>query len=142
MNLLDESAHKAKSSNFSTRKTDKSIWFLRNIHIQQPGDSLINSRSNEICALLLTRMGLVEDDTLILDLEPLHGVLLGDPLVDANAGLAPAAAGNTVSSTLQNDVEVHTIDTSGWVVPDKATKVGYPSLEDCKISTNNDYVRS
>jgi hypothetical protein len=45
--------------------------------------------------------------------------------VDANAGLAPAAAGNTVPSTLQNDVEVHTIDTSGWVIPDKSSKVSY-----------------
>ena len=51
---------------------------------------------------------------------PLHGVLLGDPLVDTNTGLAPAAAGDTVPSTLQNDVEVHTIDTSGRVIP-KAT---------------------
>lgn len=67
-------------------------------------------------------MGLVEDDTLVFDLEPLHGVLLGDPLVDPNAGLASAAAGNTVASTLKNNVEVHTIDTSRWVIPDKAKK--------------------
>jgi hypothetical protein len=58
--------------------------------------------------------------------------------VDANAGLAPAAAGNTVPSTLQNNIEVHTIDTSGWVIPDKSSKVSYWSSENCKTSPNND----
>jgi len=63
-------------------------------------------------------LGLVEDHTLVLDLEPLHGVLLGDPVLDTNTGLAPAAAGNTVPGTLKDDVEVHAIDTGRWVIPE------------------------
>ena len=66
-------------------------------------------------------MGLVEDDTLILDLEPLHGVLLGDPLVDTDTGLAPAAAGDAVPSTLEHHKEVHTVDAGRWIIPDKET---------------------
>jgi hypothetical protein len=64
-------------------------------------------------------LGLVEDDTLVLDLEPLHGILLGDPVLDTNTGLAPTAPRNTVPSTLKNDVEVHTVNTSGWVIPER-----------------------
>ena len=63
-------------------------------------------------------MGLVEDHTLVLDLEPLHGVLLGDPVLDTNTGLAPAPAGDTVPSTLKNNVEVHAVDTGRWVIPE------------------------
>jgi hypothetical protein len=65
---------------------------------------------------------LVEDHTLILDLEPFHGVLLGDPVLDTNARLAPSAAGNTVPSPLKDNVEVHAIDTSRWVIPEKVQK--------------------
>ena len=56
-------------------------------------------------------LSLVEDDTLILDLEPLHSILLGHYVLDSNTGLAPAASGNTVPSALKDDVEVHSVDT-------------------------------
>ena len=56
-------------------------------------------------------MGLVEDHTLVLDLEPLHGVLLSDPVLDPNTGLAPSASGDTVPSALKDDVEIHSVDT-------------------------------
>jgi hypothetical protein len=39
--------------------------------------------------------------------------------VDTNAGLASAPARNTVSSTLQNNVEIHTINTSWRVIPER-----------------------
>ena len=64
------------------------------------------------CQLRRVCLGLVEDDTLILDLEPLHGIFLGHPVLDSNTGLAPATASNTVSSTLKNNIEVHAINTS------------------------------
>uniref|UniRef100_J3LB73 Uncharacterized protein n=1 Tax=Oryza brachyantha TaxID=4533 RepID=J3LB73_ORYBR len=57
------------------------------------------------------RLGLVEDDSFILDLEPLHGILLGHPVLNPNAGLAPTTTGNTVTSTLKHNIEVHSIDT-------------------------------
>lgn len=60
---------------------------------------------------ILRRMGLVEDDSFILDLEPLHGILLGHPLMDPDTSLAPAATGHTVASTLKYDIEVHPINT-------------------------------
>jgi hypothetical protein len=69
-------------------------------------------------------LGLVEDHTLVLDLEPLHGVLLGDPVLDPNTGLAPAATGDTVPSTLKDDVEVHAVDTSRWIIPYKVQQRG------------------
>ena len=64
-------------------------------------------------------MGLVEDHTLVLDLEPLHGVLLSDPVLDPNTGLAPAPTCNTITSSFQNDVKVHAINTSRRVIPGK-----------------------
>ena len=63
-------------------------------------------------------MGLVEDHTLVLDLEPLHGVLLGDPVLNTDTGLAPAAARHAVPSTLKDNIEVHAVDTSRWVIPE------------------------
>ncbi|WVZ79853.1 hypothetical protein U9M48_027382 [Paspalum notatum var. saurae] len=50
-------------------------------------------------------LGLVEDNTLVLHLEPLHGILLGHPVLDSNTGLAPAAAGDTVASTLKDNIK-------------------------------------
>ena len=63
-------------------------------------------------------LGLVEDDTFVLHLEPLHGILLGHPVLDPNTGLAPAAASDAVPSALKDDVEVHSINTSGRIIPD------------------------
>jgi hypothetical protein len=64
-------------------------------------------------------LGLVEDDTLVLHLEPLHGVFFGHPVLDANTGLAPAPTCNTITSSFQNDVKVHAINTSRRVIPGK-----------------------
>ena len=60
---------------------------------------------------------LVKDDSLVLDLEPFHGILLGDPVLNPNSRFAPPTTTNTVSRALQNHIEVHTINTSGWVIP-------------------------
>lgn len=77
------------------------------------------------CASLRSvALSLVEDDTLVLDLEPLHGVFLSDPVLDPNTGLAPAATGDTVPSTLKDDVEVHAVDTSRWIIPYKVQQRG------------------
>lgn len=58
-------------------------------------------------------LGFVEDDILILNLEPLHGILLDNPVLDSRTRFAPAATANTVARTFQYDTEVHTVDTSG-----------------------------
>lgn len=62
-------------------------------------------------------MGLVEDNSFVFDLEPLHGIVLGNSVLDSNTGLAPSATSHTVTGTLEHNVEVHTIDTSRRIIP-------------------------
>ncbi|MFS7897051.1 hypothetical protein Hanom_Chr00s006654g01735181 [Helianthus anomalus] len=42
-------------------------------------------------------LGLVKDDTLIFHLKPLHSILLGDPVLNTDTSLAPAATPHTVT---------------------------------------------
>jgi len=74
-------------------------------------------------------LGLVEDDTFVLHLEPLHGIFFGHPVLDAYARLAPAPASDTVTSPLQNDVKVHTINTSRRVIPGKKASKLFPNTQ-------------
>jgi len=64
-------------------------------------------------------LGLVKDDTFVFNLEPLHGVLLGDPVLDPNTGLAPPTTANSITRSFQHNIEVHTINTSRRVIPRK-----------------------
>ena len=52
-----------------------------------------------------------EDDTIVLGLEPLHRVSVGEFVLEANLGDASSALGDGVSWALHDNVEVHTIDT-------------------------------
>ena len=52
-----------------------------------------------------------EDDTVVLLLEPDHGVLGGESVLLADLGLASSSLGDTVAGSLHDDVEVHTVDT-------------------------------
>ena len=47
---------------------------------------------------------------------PLKGIFLGDLVLRADVRPTRLASGNTESLAAQNDVEVHTVDTSGGVV--------------------------
>jgi hypothetical protein len=49
-------------------------------------------------------------------LEPLHGVLLGQSVLEANLSLLAAAVGNIETWPAEDDVEVQTIDTNTRVV--------------------------
>jgi len=62
---------------------------------------------------------LVEDNSFILNLEPLHGIILGNSMLDTYASLASTATGHTVSWTFKNNVEIHTVDTGRRIVPKK-----------------------
>lgn len=57
-----------------------------------------------------------------VDLKLLSGeidtVLLGDSVGGTNAGLVVLSLGNTVSWAAEDDEEVHTEDTDGWVILD------------------------
>jgi len=68
-------------------------------------------------------LGLVEDNTFILNLEPLHGIILCHSMLNPNASLAPTATSHTVSRAFKNHVEVHPIDTSRRIVLDSKINV-------------------
>jgi hypothetical protein len=63
----------------------------------------------------------LEDGSVVLLLEPLDGVLLGDSVVDTNGSSASLSSGNSVTGSTNDDEEVHTVDTDVGVVLD--TKV-------------------
>ena len=64
-------------------------------------------------ALLLA----VEDDTVVLGLKPLHGVLLGQSVLEANVTGLAASVSDIHARSAQHDVEVHTVDTDAGIVP-------------------------
>ena len=68
---------------------------------------------------LNNRLGFVEDDSLVFHLEPLHGIILGNSVLNSDTGLASATTANTVPWALKNNKEVHTVDTGRRVIPDK-----------------------
>ena len=53
------------------------------------------------------------DDTLVLELEPLHGVLLRDALLDAHARAATLPLRDASACAGEADEEIHAIDTYG-----------------------------
>jgi hypothetical protein len=65
----------------------------------------------------------VEDGTTALLDEPLLGFSLGDTLELANAARSVAPCANTLAGSAEDDVEVHTEDTSGGVVLDAEVDV-------------------
>ena len=62
---------------------------------------------------------LVEDNTVVLGLEPLHGVLLGQPVLEAHAAALAAPVADVHAGPSHHHVEVHTVDTDARVVPDR-----------------------
>merc|ERR1719456_873649 len=73
-----------------------------------------------------------EDDTLVLLLEPLLGVVLLDLVVESNAGLGSSALGDALSGAVEDDVEVHTVDTDGGIV--LKTKIDVLVNTEAKVS--------
>ena len=61
----------------------------------------------------------VEDDSIIFGLEPLHGVLLGQPVLEAHAATLAAPVADVHAGPAHDHVEVHTVDTDARVVPDE-----------------------
>lgn len=61
---------------------------------------------------------LVQHDALVLGLEPLDGVVLGELVLLADLALAVLTTRNAEARALQHHVEVHTVDTGGGVVLD------------------------
>merc|ERR1719387_2524060 len=65
-------------------------------------------------ALLLLLAG--EDDTFELLFEPLDGLVLLDVVGVTDGGAGALALGDAFTAAAEDDVEVHTVDTSGGVV--------------------------
>ena len=66
---------------------------------------------------------LVEDNTVVLGLEPLHGVLLRQPVLEAHAATLAAPVADVHAGSAHDHVEVHTVNTDARVIPDKDTNV-------------------
>lgn len=73
-----------------------------------------------------------EDDTLVLLLEPLLGIVLLDLVVESDAGLGSSALGDALSGAVEDDVEVHTVDTDGGIV--LKTKIDVLVNTEAKVS--------
>ena len=61
----------------------------------------------------------VEDDAVKLGLEPLHGVLLGQPVRESHAASLATPVTNIHAGSTEDNVEVHAVDSNAGVVPGK-----------------------
>ena len=59
----------------------------------------------------------VEDDTVKLGLEPLHGILLGEPVSEPDTASLATSVTNVHARPSEHDVEVHAVDTNAGVIP-------------------------
>ena len=59
---------------------------------------------------------LCQDDTVVLLLEPLHGVFRCDQVLLADLRLAPPPLGDAEAAALHHHVEIHTVNARGRVV--------------------------
>jgi hypothetical protein len=53
----------------------------------------------------------------LLGLEPLHGVLLGEPVGESNMASLPPPVQHIHTGPAQHHIEVHAVDTNAGVVP-------------------------
>ena len=74
------------------------------------------------CCLTSNVLRLIENDSFVFNLEPLHGIIFRDSMLDSNTSLASSATCHTVTRTLKNNIEVHTVDSSRRVIPKNAFK--------------------
>ena len=58
-----------------------------------------------------------EDDAVKLGLEPLHGILLGEPVSEPDTASLATSVTNVHARPPQHDVEVHAVDTNAGVIP-------------------------
>merc|ERR550517_1238453 len=65
----------------------------------------------------------VEDDSVVLGLEPLHGVLLGQPVGEPNSAGLAAPVTDVHAGSAHDHVEVHTVDSNAGIVLDAQVDV-------------------
>merc|ERR1740116_596627 len=64
-----------------------------------------------------------EDDTVVLGLEPLHGILLGQTVGKSNLANLSSPVSNVHAWPAEDNKEVHAVDTNAWVVLDTQVNV-------------------
>merc|ERR1719347_355844 len=74
--------------------------------------------SNFVLILLL-----VKDDSVVFGLEPLHGILLGESVLESNTSSLATSVADIHSWSSHDHVEVHTIDADAWVILDAKINV-------------------
>ena len=65
----------------------------------------------------------VKNNSIIFGLEPFHSIFLYKTVACSNLCSFAAPVGYIHASTAKNDVEVHTVDTNGWIVLDSQINV-------------------
>ena len=63
----------------------------------------------------------IEDDAVKLGLEPLHGILLGQPVGKSNTSSLATPVTNVHPGPAEDNIEVHAVDTNTGVIPKKET---------------------
>ena len=59
-----------------------------------------------------------EDDSIVLGLEPLLGILLVETVGSSNTASLATPLCNILAGTSEHNVEVHTVDTNAGIVPE------------------------
>lgn len=93
---------------------------LQELGLQAGGNQILTKflpLSHIQIGLLYDCLRLVQNHSLVFNLEPLHGIFLGNAVLNTDARLSSASPSNSVPWALKHDVEVHAVDTSGRVVP-------------------------
>ena len=63
-------------------------------------------------------LSLVENDTVILGLEPFHGIVLGESVGESQAAGLVLLVAHVHTGTAKDNIEVHTVNTDGRIVLD------------------------
>merc|ERR1719500_2461160 len=64
-----------------------------------------------------------QDDSIVLGLEPLHGVLLVETMGTSDTASLAAPVSDVLAGTAEHNIEVHTVDTNAGIVLDSQVNV-------------------
>jgi hypothetical protein len=85
--------------------------------------TLLTIWSKRTLSITILSLLLVHDDTIILGLEPLHGVLLHKSVWEANATRLLFSVPDVQTGTTEDNIKVHTIDTDTGIIFDSQVDV-------------------
>ena len=79
-------------------------------------------------------LSLVENDTVILGLEPFHGIVLGESVGESQAAGLVLLVAHVHTGTAKDNIEVHTVNTDGRIVLDTQVNVLLDTEPEISIS--------